>query len=101
MSSHSLPFIEAWAIPLAIAPYLVIGIGTGIAYFTMVWWTARALALGTLTTRAIMPILGRLVLLGGALTWASRSGASPLLAVACGVLLARSLVVRRYRQATS
>jgi hypothetical protein len=44
-------------------------------------------------------MIGRYALLGGLLTLASLEGALPLLMMALGVLIARSVVVRRVREA--
>lgn len=98
MSLHSFTPMEALATALGVAAYLAIGIGFGIVYFKMVWWTARGFALGTRTGLAIILIPGRIVLLGAVLTWASRNGAAPLLALALGVLLARPVVMWIYRE---
>ena len=54
-------------------------------------------AVALTTTVALM--IGRFALLGGLLTLASLEGALPLLVMALGVLIARSAVMRRVREA--
>ena len=48
---------------------------------------------------AIAATIGRFVLLGGVLALASLQGAAPLLAMALGILIARSAVIGRVREA--
>jgi hypothetical protein len=86
---------------LAPAACLVAGTSLGVAHFGSLWRAARLLT-GRgpgLTTIALM--IARWALLGGALALASlEGGAAPLLAMALGVLIGRSLVMRRVRAPT-
>ncbi len=78
-----------------VAGHLVAGIGIGIVYFNAVWWNARLFVEGGKPTAAIALTVGRFLVLGGLLTMASLEGALPLLASAGGVLLGRSIAMRR------
>ncbi len=89
------------AMAASLALHLTIGVALGIAYFSALWWNARLFATGLRAGTAIVLITGRLVLLSGLLALAALQGAVPLLATAFGVLLARSLVLRRYRGSMS
>ena len=71
----------------------------GVLYFRGLWWNARRFAAGGRATTTIALMIGRFVLLGGLLTLASLEGALPLLVMALGVLIARSVVMRRVREA--
>jgi predicted phage tail protein len=82
---------------LFLTAYLAGGIAAGVLYFCCVWWNARQLAAGGRAVVTILLMLGRLTLLGGVLTLASRAGAMPLLLMAPGVLLGRFLVMRGLR----
>jgi hypothetical protein len=66
---------------LSSAAHLTAGIVLGFLYFRSLWWnTCRFTG-------------------GGRVTLASLEGALPLLMMALGVLIARSVVVRRVREA--
>ena len=91
--------LATWAMLLGLAGHLAAGIWVGIFYFQAVWWNARLLALGGRATIAIALMIGRFVLLGALLLLASPEGALPLLMMALGILVARSAVLHRFREA--
>ncbi len=99
MSYLSFNTLPGWAMALSLAAHLAAGIGLGTVYFNAIWWNARLFARGGRASTTVILTIGRLVRLGGLLTWASRDGAPPLLAMALGVLIARPLVMRRHREA--
>lgn len=99
MSLWSFDGLATWAMLLGLAGHLAAGIGVGIFYFQAVWWNAHFLALGGRATIAIALVIGRFVLLGGLLALASLEGALPLLMMALGILVARSAVLHRAREA--
>jgi F1F0 ATPase subunit 2 len=99
MSSLWFDSLPAWAMFLSLAAHLAAGIVLGVVYFVGLWWNAcRFIEGGRLTTTIVLAI-GRFALLGGLLTLASLEGALPLLVVALGVLISRSVVMRRVREA--
>jgi ATP synthase protein I len=73
------------------------GIVLGVFYFRGLWWNVRLFAGGGQAATAIIVMAGRFLLLGGLLTLASLEGAPPLLAMALGILAARSALIRRVR----
>lgn len=85
----------AWTLALNLAA----GFGLGTAYFNNLRWTSDRLATGRGAAVTVAVILGRFVLLGGALMLASWQGALPLLLTALGVFIARAVVMRRNRMA--
>ena len=86
------------ALALAVA-HLAAGLGVGLLYFGSLWWTAHLFAgAGRLRTVLIFAV-ARFALLGVALALTSLEGAGPLLETALGVLVARSVVLRRAREA--
>ncbi len=100
MSLPSFDALPVWAMALSLAAHLAAGIGFGVLYFRGLWWNTRRFTQGgerVTTTIALM--LGRFALLGGALTLASLEGALPLLVMALGILIARSVVIRKVREA--
>jgi F1F0 ATPase subunit 2 len=99
MSLLSFGRLPAWAMALSLAAHLAAGLGLGFFHFGALWRAARLLTGGGRATPAIAVLIGRWVLLGGLLALASLEGAPPLLAMALGVLLARSRVLRRVREA--
>jgi F1F0 ATPase subunit 2 len=84
---------------LTLALYGVAGVVAGTLYFVCVWWNARLLATRGGTWITILPLLGRILVLGCVLTLAARRGAAPLLLMALGVFVARFAVMRRLRPA--
>jgi len=84
---------------LSSAAHLTAGIVLGFFYFRSLWWNTRRFTGGRRVTTTIALMIGRYALLGGLLTLASLEGALPLLMMALGVLIARSVVVCRVREA--
>jgi F1F0 ATPase subunit 2 len=99
MSFSSLDSLPAWAIPLSLAAHLAAGIVLGILYFCSLWWNVRRFTGGGRATTIIALMIGRFALLGGLLMLASLEGALPLLMAALGVLIARSIIMHRVREA--
>jgi F1F0 ATPase subunit 2 len=95
-SFHDLP---AWAMLLGLGAHLTAGLILGALYFRTLWWNTQRFIQGGRATTAIALMIGRFVLLGGVLALASLEGALPLLVVALGILIARSVVVGRVRVA--
>jgi hypothetical protein len=94
MSHFSFEALPAWAMLLGLPAYLAVGIVLGILYFRSVWRSACRFAGGDNAMTTIAMMIGRFALLGGLLTLASREGPLPLLVMALGVLIARSVVMR-------
>jgi F1F0 ATPase subunit 2 len=97
LSFNSLP---TWAMLLGLAAHLAAGVVLGVLYFRSLWWNARRFAAGDRAATTIAVMIGRFVLLGVLLTLASLEGALPLLVMALGVLIARSVVMRKIREIT-
>ena len=98
----SLSFISppVWGTCLSLAAYLAAGIAVGVIYFRSLWWNARRFTSGSHVATTIAVMIGRFVILGVVLTLASLEGALPLLLMALGVVVARSLVMRRIGEIT-
>ncbi len=99
MSLASFDGLPVWAMLLSLGAHLAAGVMLGVLYFRALWWNTRRFALGGRVTTTIALMIGRLGLLGGMLTLASLEGALPLLVMALGILIARSAVLRRGREA--
>ena len=99
MSFSSLDSMPAWAIPLSLAAHLAGGIVLGVLYFCSLWWNVCRFTGGGRATTTIALMIGRFALLGGLLMLASLEGALPLLMAALGVLIARSIIMHRVREA--
>ena len=99
MSLISFAGLPPWAMLLSLLAHLAAGIALGILYFRGLWRNVRRFAAGGRAAATIALMVGRFALLGGLLTLASLEGALPLLVMALGVLIARSAVMRRVRQA--
>jgi len=84
-----------------LALYFTAGVGSGLLYFHALWWNARLFTSGASAIIAVAFGFARFALLAGLLAFASREGASPLLAMALGVLAARPLVMRSVQRARS
>lgn len=84
-----------------IALAFAIGLVGGTLYFTGLWWTVRRLADQRLSTPGLIASwLVRLLALMGALWWAMHTSADrlpALLAAVIGVLVARTVILRRVR----
>jgi F1F0 ATPase subunit 2 len=100
MTLLSFDHLPAWGIALGIPAHFAAGGVVGIFYFRALWWNARQITDGGRATTTVGLMVGRFALLGVLLTLASLEGALPLLLVALGVLIARSAVMRRVREAT-
>ena len=100
MTLDSFGSVQNWTLWLVLAAHLAAGGVLGVVYFRALWWNVRLFAQGGRVTTAIALAMGRFVLLGGLLGLASLEGALPLLAMALGVLIARSAVLRRFREAS-
>jgi F1F0 ATPase subunit 2 len=98
MSVSSFDSLSAWAMSLSLGAHFAAGIALGVFYFRAVWWNARLFAEGGRAPTIIASIIGRFAVLGGLLALASLEGAPPLLAMALGVLIARSAVMRGRRE---
>ena len=83
---------------LSLPAHLAAGIVLGVLYFRSLRWTARRFTAGGRATTTLALMIGRFVLLGGLLTLASLEGASPLLVMTLGVLIARFIVMHRVRE---
>ena len=84
---------------LSLAAHLAAGIVLGMLYFRGLWWNVRQFTGGGRAHDDDRLDDRPLRLLGALLTLASLEGALPLLMMALGVLIARSAVVRRVREA--
>lgn len=91
--------VPHWALALAVAgAHLAAGLGLGLLYFGSLWWNARRFA-GAGRLRMVLAFAAaRFALLGGVLALTSIEGAGPLLETMLGVLVARSVVLRRARE---
>ena len=99
MSIPSFDMLPAWAELLGLAAFLNAGFALGIMYFRSLWWSTCRFTGGGSLVATIILLIGRLVLIGGALTLASLQGALPLLTMALGVLIARFAIMNRVREA--
>ncbi len=95
MSFHLFDSLSAWAMLVSLGVHFAIGGALGFFYFRAVWWSARLFAKGAGVALIVALIVGRFAVLAGLLTLASFEGAPPLLAMALGVLVARSAILRR------
>ena len=85
---------------LEIAGDLAGGTMLGILYFDSLRWSVSRFIGGGGVMRTIALMILRFVVLGGVLTLASLAGPLHLLAMTLGVLIGRSFVIRRTREAT-
>ena len=100
MTSLAFNSLPAWGTCLSLAAHLVAGIAVGVIYFRSLWWNARRFTMGGHVATTIAVMIGRFVILGVVLTLVSLEGALPLLLMALGVIIARSLVMRRIGEIT-
>jgi F1F0 ATPase subunit 2 len=100
MTSLSFGSLPAWATCLSLAAHVAAGIVIGVLYFRSLWWNTRHFTSGGRVSTTIAVMIGRFVILGVVLTLASLEGALPLLLMALGVVVARSLVMRRIGEIT-
>jgi F1F0 ATPase subunit 2 len=78
--------------------HLALGLGLGVLYFRGLLWNVRRLTEGRRVTATIALAVGRFALLGAALVLVSLEGTAPLLATALGILIARSAVMRQFKE---
>lgn len=96
---NALSHPHEFAILAVASAYVAAGLGLGMLYFGALWWSARLFS-DTGRLRTVLAVAAaRFAMLGGALALASHEGASPLLEMALGILVARSVVMRRAREA--
>jgi F1F0 ATPase subunit 2 len=100
MISLSLNNLPSWTTFLSLAAHLAAGVIVGVLYFRSLWWNARRFTAGDRTATTIAVMIGRFVVLGIVLTLASLEGALPLLLMALGVFIARSIVMRQILEIT-
>jgi F1F0 ATPase subunit 2 len=100
MSFLSFDCLPSWAVFLSSAAHLTAGIALGVFHFRSLWWSTCRFTGDSRVMTMVALMIGRFTLLGGLLTLASLEGALPLLVMALGVLIARSVVVRRVREVT-
>ncbi|MCQ0989345.1 N-ATPase subunit AtpR [Jiella marina] len=91
--------LPAWPLVLALPFCLLSGVLLGVRHFGALWRQAQALATGDRPKRAAGLAVLRFLGLAGSLVAASLFGALPLLALAFGVLIGRSVVMRRVERA--
>jgi F1F0 ATPase subunit 2 len=99
MSFLSFDNLPSWTMSFSFAAHFATGIVLGVLYFRSLWWNTRRFTEGGSVVAAIALMIGRFALLAGLLTLASLEGALPLLVMTLGVLIARSVVMRRVREA--
>jgi F1F0 ATPase subunit 2 len=99
MSFHSFDSLPAWATFLSSTAHLTVGIALGVLYFRSLWWNICRFTGGGRVTTAIALMIGRFALLASLLILASLEGALPLVVMALGVLIARSVVMGGVREA--
>jgi F1F0 ATPase subunit 2 len=97
MSFWTFDSLPSSAALLGLAAHLALGIVLGVVHFGGLWWNTRRLAAGDRVLTTVLLMIGRFVLLAGLLTLVSREGASPLLAMALGVMVGRFAVMHRVR----
>lgn len=78
---------------------LGVGLAAGAAYFATLWWNTRLYLSGGRALLAVLIQAARFALLLVALAALALFGALPLLMGALGLLVARTLVVRRLGRA--
>ena len=84
--------------PVLAALAFVAGFGLGLVHFASLGRVSALFLAGGSPVRALALQFARLALLAGFLVLAARLGAAPLLAAALGVLIARAVVLRRFRK---
>jgi F1F0 ATPase subunit 2 len=99
MSFLSFDSLPAEATFLSLAAHIATGMVLGVLYFRSLWWNICRFTGGGRVTTAIALMIGRFALLASLLTLASLEGVLPLLGMALGVLIARSVVMRGVREA--
>jgi F1F0 ATPase subunit 2 len=100
MNPFMFPDLNGWAMALSLAGYAFIGLVLGAAYFQTLSWNVSLFISGSRAATSLALLIGRFVLLAGVLTLVSFEGESPLLMTGLGVLLSRSIVMRKVQAAT-
>ena len=95
MSGFALSGLAGPLALLGLAAHLAAGFAVGVVYFLAIWRSANRLAAGASRTFVLAATAGRIALLVGSLTLASREGAPALLTLALGLLIARAFVLRK------
>lgn len=85
---------------LEISGDLAGGIALGVLYFGNLQWSVSRFIGGVGVVRTIVLTILRFIVLGGVLTLASLAGALHLLVMMLGILIGRSFIIRRTREAT-
>jgi len=101
MTPSQTVLLPGWPPVASLAAHLGIGILVGLLYFSTLWRTARLFAEGGNAVTAVALTIGRFSVLGGSLSLAGLEGAGPLLALALGVRIARSVALRRFGRLAS
>lgn len=98
MNLPALDTLPTWAVAVDLAAHFGTGFWLGFLYFRSLWWTTRRFS-GRGSVLAILALMiGRFVLIGGALGLVSLEGGMPLLTMALGVMVARFAVVNGIRK---
>jgi len=101
MTHAAFATLPAWAIPLDLGAHAMAGVALGWVYFYLVWCNARQFTQGGRISAIGGLAVARFAGLGAVLALISLEGAPPLLATALGVLIARSIMLRRFSAATA
>jgi F1F0 ATPase subunit 2 len=92
--------LPGWAALLDLAIHLCAGIALGVLYFRGLWRNVKRLTGAGRLSTTIALMIGRFAAIGGLLALASLEGALPLLVMALGLLIGRSIVMRNLREVT-
>jgi hypothetical protein len=86
---------------VVLSAHLAAGLALGVVYVLAIWKSARLLGEGGSRISVLFLTAARIALLAGSLTLASLEGATPLLAMALGTLIARAIVLRKMSEPAS
>ncbi len=100
MTSPLFSALPAWAAPIGLAAHLGAGVGLGVLYFRSLWDNVHRFTHGGRLFPTIVLAIGRFGLLGCLMALVCLEGAQPLLMLSLGLLVGRSVVMRRARRAT-
>lgn len=98
--TENILFLQATGIGLQAGIGLVAGLLIGLLHFATLRWNLHFFTGGSLPKAFLLQLL-RLCFLGGALALLATFGAMALLCGMLGILIARSLVLRRIRRSLS
>jgi len=101
MSLLSFDSLPALVMLIGLAAHLAAGVVLGVLYFRSLWWNVCRFIGGGRAIATLALMIGRFFLMGASLVFASLEGALPLLALALGVLIARSGVTRKVSESAS